>query len=446
MLDIESDLAHPGRSRGRAPARNRVGQKQELEFGYFAKGDQVSAEQQRLQAGNGFPYATERPRLEAKRRHRHLRRREPAGHAVAQLARRCPIGCLLHSTSDDLCAVQDVSRPLKTNPPGDASCLDQPTVRPSSRTDQRSSTASTALLPRGPLAWVRSRTLLLASYGKGVRSIDPGYITQTSTRPSRASTRTRAASRSRQVGDFALVARSIFFSTHVRSRSHLNESAGRNLLGAGTQREPHGWAPNAASPESFLRRGGNLTLVKVDVRRHPPARRLSARRRSFPLGHGPSSAILADHASDAKVRGTLSSASRSGATALPLGERSEDMLTIDASATLGWKYLELGLIATNLPQQPIRLGEYNFVSDFHKRATAHAGCRASLPRRARHAGSCNPRGHARRWNMKIVCFLPAALAADPPFLRRNDGGRTIHLHASASGPSDGRGATARVRE
>jgi outer membrane receptor protein involved in Fe transport len=37
---------------------------------------------------------------------------------------------------------------------------------------------------------------------------------------------------------------------------------------------------------------------------------------------------------------------------------------VDLSATLGWKNVELGLVATNLLDRRYRLGEYNFVSDF----------------------------------------------------------------------------------
>jgi outer membrane receptor protein involved in Fe transport len=51
-----------------------------------------------------------------------------------------------------------------------------------------------------------------------------------------------------------------------------------------------------------------------------------------------------------------------------LGERSQTIFTVDASATLGWKNFELGLVATNLFDRRYRLGEYNFASDFRSEA------------------------------------------------------------------------------
>src|SRR5262249_38880291 len=80
---------------------------------------------------------------------------------------------------NDLCAVQDVAHPSKTNPPIDQSCLDQQNLGKHREPNQRASTASTALLPRATIAFGPLQGFTLsASYGHGVRSIDPGYITQ----------------------------------------------------------------------------------------------------------------------------------------------------------------------------------------------------------------------------------------------------------------------------
>ena len=53
-----------------------------------------------------------------------------------------------------------------------------------------------------------------------------------------------------------------------------------------------------------------------------------------------------------------------GPRALPFGERSEPLFTLDASATLNFSHYELGLTVSNLLDTQYRLGEYNFASDF----------------------------------------------------------------------------------
>ena len=53
---------------------------------------------------------------------------------------------------------------------------------------------------------------------------------------------------------------------------------------------------------------------------------------------------------------------------LPYGTRSDPIFTIDASVTLGWSFVELGLAAQNLLDTQYRLGEYNYASDFHSQA------------------------------------------------------------------------------
>src|SRR6185503_5918029 len=59
MLDLDQEAFTIG-ARGSGKLAGVVGEhKQELEFGYFARGDKVAASQQRLQASNGVPYTTE---------------------------------------------------------------------------------------------------------------------------------------------------------------------------------------------------------------------------------------------------------------------------------------------------------------------------------------------------------------------------------------------------
>ena len=44
--------------------------------------------------------------------------------------------------------------------------------------------------------------------------------------------------------------------------------------------------------------------------------------------------------------------------------------TLDATATIGWSHYEIGFTGQNLVGQQYRLGEYNFVSDFHTQGAA----------------------------------------------------------------------------
>jgi hypothetical protein len=53
-----------------------------------------------------------------------------------------------------------------------------------------------------------------------------------------------------------------------------------------------------------------------------------------------------------------------GRRALPFGQRSDDIFTLDATAALSWRNFELGVTGTNLTNNQYRLGEYNFSSDF----------------------------------------------------------------------------------
>ena len=53
-----------------------------------------------------------------------------------------------------------------------------------------------------------------------------------------------------------------------------------------------------------------------------------------------------------------------GPRALPYGERSDSILTIDGSVSVTWDRYSVGLKASNLLDTRYRLGEYNYASDF----------------------------------------------------------------------------------
>ncbi|HMJ54229.1 MAG TPA: TonB family protein [Polyangiaceae bacterium] len=362
MLDLDQEgLTFGARGSGKLPGVV-FGQRQELEFGYFARGDKVVSSQQRLQAGDGVPYATE-TNLASKLGDIGL-------YVDGNLRLTSWLGLRGGVRSDlfmfnvnDLCAVQDVSRPSRTNPPGDASCLDQQQFGLHRETNQRSSTASTAVLPRASLILgpVDNFTFT-ASYGEGVRSIDPSYITQDIDTPF-ASIRAYegGVAYAGHVENVAVVARSIFFQTHVDRDLIFSETAGRNVLGMGTTRT--GWVGATRLTGSWFDQAANLTLVKSA---YDDTHLLVA--------YSPDVVLRSDTATfsdlpftmgGSKARGALSAGiTYVGRRPLPLGERSQIIFTVDASATLGWKNFELGLVVTNLLDRRYRLGEYNFVSDF----------------------------------------------------------------------------------
>jgi len=362
MLDLDQEALTLG-ARGFGKFQGSAfGQRQELEFGYFARGDKVTASQQRLQASDGVPYATE-TNLASKLGDIGL-------YVDANLRLTSWLGLrggvrsdLFMFNVDNLCAVQEVSRPSRTNPPGDASCLDQQQFGLHRETNQRSSTASTAVLPRASLILgpIENFTFT-ASYGQGVRSIDPSYITQDIDTPF-ASVRAYegGVSYAGQMKNVALVARSIFFQTHVDRDLIFSETAGRNVLGMGTTRT--GWVGATRITGSWFDQAAHVTLVKsIYDDTH------------LLVAYSPDVVFRSDTATfsdlpftigDSKTRGALCAGiTYVGRRPLPLGERSQIIFTIDASATLGWRNFELGLVVTNLLDRRYRLGEYNFVSDF----------------------------------------------------------------------------------
>src|SRR5205085_2329681 len=150
----------------------------QLELGYFARADQVTASQQRVAAQTGIPYKMEK-NLESTLTDIGLYG-DLNVRALPWLSLRGgPRVDFFGFNVNNLCAAQDVTRPSKANPPGDASCLTQQSGGDYREPNQRASTASVAILPRASVLFGPFRGFTYSlSYGEGVRSIDPVYITQ----------------------------------------------------------------------------------------------------------------------------------------------------------------------------------------------------------------------------------------------------------------------------
>jgi hypothetical protein len=362
-FDLHVDETTLG-ARGSARFSTRaLDQKQELEVGYFARGDWVHGTQQRLEAATGVPYATETD-LESQLGDIGL-------YGDANL-RALPWLNLRGGVRTDLftfdvldnCAVHDVAHPPRTNPPVDQSCLDIQDYGRPREPNQRTSTASAGVLPRGTLlVGPFTGFTFNASYGQGARSIDPSYITQDVKTPfAKIAAYETGVAYAVQFKEAQLAARSIFFRTDVDRDLIFSQTQGRNVLGQGTTRT--GWVGALRANGSFFDAAANLTFVKSAYEdthllvAYVPGLVF----RSDTAIFSPLPMTFGGH----KVKGALASGiTYVGPRPLPFGERSQDIFTVDGSATLSWTHYAVTLSATNLFDRQYRLSEFNYASDFH---------------------------------------------------------------------------------
>ena len=339
------------------------GQRQELEFGYFARGDGAAGTQQRLEASTGVPYKTDTD-LDSQLGDIALYA-DANLHATPWINVRGGIrGDVLTYDVLNNCAAQTVAHPSTTNPPIDQSCLTQQDLGRPREPNQQTSTSSTALLPRaslllGPLQGFT----LTGSYGQGIRSIDPSYITQDVKTPFASIVAYEGGIEyAGQLHDASIVARSIFFQTLVDKDLIFSETAGRNVLGVGTHRT--GWVGAVRATGAWFDESANLTFVRAT---YDDTHLLVA--------YIPGIVLRSDtsfvHDLPVRVLGKPITGTAGigityvGPRPLPYGERSDDIFTIDASATFAWWHYQIGITCTNLLGTQYRLGEYNFASDFH---------------------------------------------------------------------------------
>lgn len=379
LLDVQTRLQTPHPQRGdlldldmtedtigaRGAARLRgafQGRPQEIELGYFARGDSVEGTQQRIEKATGNPYKLDTSlasKLGDIGLYADLNLRPLSWLTVRGGLR----GDLFAYDVLDRCAVQSVAHPSKTNPPGDASCLSQQNGDYREPT-QRASTASLAIQPRaslivGPFQGFNFNL----SVGRGARSIDPSYITQDVATPfASVLAYEGGVAYARTFGSLAVVARSVLFQTHVDKDLLFSETAGRNTLGKGSTRT--GWAGATRLTGDFFDVSANITLVKSTLDDT-----------SLLMPYVPDAVVRADGAlfgklpwrvRDEAIRAAIGAGfTFVGRRPLPYGQRSDIIATLDTSATLGISHFEVGFTATNLFGQQYRLGELNFASDFH---------------------------------------------------------------------------------
>lgn len=363
LLDLDITSQTIG-ARGSARLRGRaLGHDQELELGYFARGDHADATQMRLEHATGHPYHTDTS-LDSKIGDVGLYA-DANLRPLSWLSIRGGLrGDLFAYDVNDRCAVQDVAHPSKTNPPGDASCLSQQDFGRYREPTQRASTGSMALMPRGSILFGPLQHFVFSlSVGRGVRSIDPVYITQDAATPFASIVAYEGGvAYTRGFGWGTLAARSVVFQTRVDKDLIFSETAGRNILGGSTTRT--GWVGAVRATGDHFDVNANATLVKS---RFDDTGLL--------VPYVPDAVVRADAvvfgALPWRIRGDAFRGSAGagftfvGHRPLPYGQRSDVIATLDASATLGWSHYEIGFAGQNLIGRRYRLGEYNFASDFH---------------------------------------------------------------------------------
>lgn len=267
---------------------------------------------------------------------------------------------------NNLCAHQSINTPAPQTlpPPLDTSCMDQTDHGVYVEPNQRADTVSTAILPKASLLLGPFRHFTFsASYGQGVRSIDPIYVTQDIATPFASVVAYEGgAAYAGPVGPLTLVARSVFFDTHVDKDYIFDQTVGRNVIGVGTNRA--GWVGAVRATGDWLDESANVTFVKStydDTHLLVPyvpdivVRSDTAVWRDLPLRipGGP-------------LRGALGAGvTYVGQRPLPFGALSGTIFTIDANATLAWTHYEVGLTVTNLLDTKYRLSEFNYVSNFN---------------------------------------------------------------------------------
>jgi iron complex outermembrane recepter protein len=336
---------------------------QELEVGYFARGDSAESTRQRIGAASGHPYATEVD-LDATLGDfglygdvalRPLRGVTLRGGARADLF-----------TYDvlDRCAARDVSLPNPDDPPGDESCLSQERGGEHREPNQRSATAATHVMPRASVSFgpVGHVTATIA-WGQGVRSVDPSYVTDGTATPfAEIEAAEGGVVFAKSFDLLSLTARSVFFHTHVDRDLAFSETEGRAVLGGGTSRT--GWTGAARLSLGPLDENASVTLVRS---RFDDTGLL--------VPYAPSIVVRSDSALEDELPFELAGARPGGSLglglgyvgrrALPFGQETASILLVDASVGVAYRGWSLDLEVTNVFDARHRTSEYFYVSDFH---------------------------------------------------------------------------------
>ena len=344
------DLAMTEQSLGaRGAARTHVdwlGQHQDLELGYFARGDSVDNVQRLVNRATQAPYATNASLagflgdfgLYADASLKPLRWVTLRGGLREQI--------FTYSIENHCGEASDCTADAK------------PSGNP------RTSLANSKMLPRvsvllGPF----DGFTFVASYGQGVRSLPIDTASAAPATPLAAiASYEGGVSYAHPTAVGELTVRSIFYDTQVNHDEILDPVLGRTVETGATTRT--GWVGAGRLLGTFFDAAANVAVVRgiLDATRDgiPYVPHVLARSDTAFFGTLP---WAVDHH---PVRASIGPAvTYVGPRSVPLRQSSNPYVLFDAALKLSWRAFELGLTGTNLFDTRYRLSEFTFISDFH---------------------------------------------------------------------------------
>ena len=344
---------------------------QEIELGYSARFDVTGGQQQRILAGadSNTPY---RKNIDLDSKLSDLGLYADGNLSLFDwLVLRGGLRADLFTYSvQNNCAVQSVRRPSVSDPPGDASCLSQRDFGLPREPTERVSATGAAFMPRASLLLGPWKSVTFAaSYGSGVRSIDPQFVNQNRDTPF-ASIRAWEGGASyvkeRLHSDALDVsARAVIFGTRVDKDLIFSETIGRNVLGGATTRL--GGMLQARVRGGFFDLSGHATYVTSRFDDTgllvPYVPDLVTRADAAFFGNLPFEVMGSAVRASAGVGMTFV-----GRRALPLGQRSDVIFVTDINLEVTWRFVTVGVGATNLFNTRYRESEFNYTADFRTTA------------------------------------------------------------------------------
>jgi iron complex outermembrane recepter protein len=361
LLDLDNASWSMGGKGHVSLKKKMLGLMQEIELGYFGRGDFVESSQRRVEATTRVPYALDTDlgsRLANLSIYGELTLR-----FLPWLTLRGGVrGELFFFNVFDGCAQRSVRRP--TRPTGDADCLDQQDFGRYRDPTSRASTASATVLPRATLSVGPFAGLTFsASVGRGIRSIDPIYIVQDVATPfADIMAYEGGAGFAHNFARWRFSAKAAGFATRVDRDLIFSETVGRNQLGGSTLRA--GGSLLARAEGAFFDVNAHTTLVRSTFQDTgmlvPYAPDLVTRLDASVFGDLPWPVV----GRRVNLRGGLG-VTYIGRRPLPYGQRSDAIFVMDLSAAVSWRWVSLGVSVTNLLDGRYRLAEFNYTSDFH---------------------------------------------------------------------------------
>ncbi len=346
MLDLAVTEQSVG-ARGSARSHFRAfGQPQELELGYFARGDSVDNVQRLVSRATQTPYATDASLAGVLG--------DLAVYADASLK---PVSWLTLRGGvreqlftyivEDKCS--SLSDCVETPPPS----------------NPRTSLANSLLLPRASLLLGGfDGFTFVASYGQGARSLAIDEVTA-SPPLATISSYEGGVSYARTTSAGALSLSSVFYGTRVTRDEIFDPSVGRTVATGATTRT--GWAGTGRLTGRFFDVSLNASAVRgiVDASSAPIPYVPHVTARSETAFFGDLPWKIDEH----PVRASFGpSITYVGERSLPYDQTSDPYLLVDAALKLTWRAFELGLVGTNLLDTKYRSSEFTLASDFHSQA------------------------------------------------------------------------------